>query len=194
MQLAWWRQQPPSPGYYLPRLIVQLDQRQAFLLRHKILELDPSEQALITIAYPDDGAQKRFSHKFADFPQIICGKVRDGEQRIVKVKEGSAEGRHCVMIDDLVQSGGTLLNCAKAMRAQGAAKVSCFVTHGVFPNQTWKKFIPAEGEERLIDHFWMTDSIPSTVDAIKEAATEQSPFEILSIAPLIGKLLTGQST
>lgn len=43
--------------------------------------------------------------------QIICAKVREGDQRIVRIKEGDPSGRHVVIVDDLVQSGGTLIEC-----------------------------------------------------------------------------------
>lgn len=45
------------------------------------------------------------------YVQIICTKVRDGNNRIVKLKEGDPTGRHVVIVDDLVQSGGTLIEC-----------------------------------------------------------------------------------
>lgn len=50
--------------------------------------------------------------------QVICTKVRDGAKRIVRLKEGSAKGRHVVIVDDLVQSGSTLLECGKLLKAQ----------------------------------------------------------------------------
>lgn len=43
--------------------------------------------------------------------QIICTKVRERDQRIVRLKEGDPTGRHVVIVDDLVQSGGTLIEC-----------------------------------------------------------------------------------
>lgn len=43
--------------------------------------------------------------------QIVCNKVREGDQRIVCIKEGDPRGRHVVIVDDLVQSGGTLIEC-----------------------------------------------------------------------------------
>lgn len=43
--------------------------------------------------------------------QIVCAKVREGDQRIVRIKEGDPKGRHVVIVDDLVQSGGTLVEC-----------------------------------------------------------------------------------
>lgn len=43
--------------------------------------------------------------------QIVCAKVREGDQRIVRIKEGDVNGHHVVIVDDLVQSGGTLTEC-----------------------------------------------------------------------------------
>lgn len=43
--------------------------------------------------------------------QVVCTKVREGDKRIVRLKEGSPDGRHVVIVDDLVQSGGTLIEC-----------------------------------------------------------------------------------
>ena len=55
--------------------------------------------------------------------------------------EGDVRGRHVVIVDDLVQSGGTLIHCANAMRLAGAMAVSCYVTHAVFPNDSWRKCV-----------------------------------------------------
>lgn len=50
--------------------------------------------------------------------QVICTKVRDGDKRIVRLKEGVAKGRHVVIVDDLVQSGGTLIECQRLLTTQ----------------------------------------------------------------------------
>ena len=50
--------------------------------------------------------------------QVICTKVRDGDKRIVRLKEGSPRGRHVVIVDDLVQSGGTLVECQRLLKTQ----------------------------------------------------------------------------
>lgn len=42
---------------------------------------------------------------------MVCAKVREGDKRIVRIKEGNPEGCHVVIVDDLVQSGGTLIEC-----------------------------------------------------------------------------------
>lgn len=63
----------------------------------------------------------------------------------MKLKEGNPEGRHVVIVDDLVQSGSTLIECQKMLAERGAAKVSAYVTHGVFPEDSWKRFVPEKG-------------------------------------------------
>lgn len=141
----------------------------------------PDEE--IAIVFPDDGAHKRFKAKFKGFEHIICNKVRDGDERKVVIKEGEPNKRHCVIIDDLVQSGGTLLECAKPLKGLGASKISCFVTHGVFPKESFRKFFNHE----MIHTFWITDSVPTTAKLV----AGQKPFKVLSLAPLIQKYLAG---
>jgi len=92
------------------------------LLRERLRTLPDADN--ITIAYPDEGAWKRFHYQFGDYPEVICTKVRDGDKRIVRLKEGTAKGRHVVIVDDLVQSGGTLVECQRLLATQGAVHVS----------------------------------------------------------------------
>jgi len=112
--------------------------------------------------------------------QVVCTKVRDGAKRIVQLKEGEAEGRHIVIVDDLVQSGSTLIECQRLLASRGAARVSAFATHGVFPNESWKRFQHDEGKgaEHGFAHFWITDSCPPTARAVQD----HKPFEVLSLA------------
>jgi len=60
--------------------------------------------------------------------------------------------------------------------AAGATKVSVFVTHGVFPEASWKKFIDAG-----FHSFLMTDSCADMAELLKD----KEPFQVLSLAPLI---------
>ena len=100
----------------------------------------------MNIAFPDDGASKRFGDQFADhFPHpVVCQKLRDGASRVVRIKEGEVVGKHVVIVDDLVQSGGTLIECAKQLRQQGARKVSAYCTHVVFPRGEEVKFMSSK--------------------------------------------------
>ncbi|KAK8652592.1 hypothetical protein V6N13_126620 [Hibiscus sabdariffa] len=156
------------------------------LLKQRLHQLPDADK--IVVAFPDDGAWKRF-HKLLDhFPTVICTKVREGDKRIVRLKEGNPAGCHVVIVDDLVQSGGTLIECQKVLLAHGAAKVSAYVTHGVFPKCSWERFTQkdgAGGSEKGFAYFWITDSCPQTVKAIENRA----PFEVLSLAGSIADAL-----
>ncbi|XP_065198804.1 uncharacterized protein LOC135830484 isoform X2 [Sycon ciliatum] len=119
------------------------------LLQRRIGQLPDHDK--VSIAFPDQGAFKRFHLLFANFPTITCSKLRDGDKRIVTVTEGSAEDRHVVIVDDLVMTGGTLMECAKALKARGANTISAFVTHAVFPNQSWRRFTAAATAEAVVN-------------------------------------------
>uniref|UniRef100_A0A7S2DHP0 Phosphoribosyltransferase domain-containing protein n=1 Tax=Octactis speculum TaxID=3111310 RepID=A0A7S2DHP0_9STRA len=87
------------------------------------------------IAFPDDGAAKRFAHMFEHLglDVVTCGKTRDGDARVVAIQDGDPEGKNIIIVDDLVQTGGTLYECGMELLARGASEVSAFVAHGVFP-------------------------------------------------------------
>lgn len=146
------------------------------LLKQRILGMND-----IAIAFPDDGACKRFGKMFPQYPIIICNKVRlaDGK-KVVTIKEGDPKGKHVIIVDDLTITGGTLIECRNALMGQGAKKVSAYVTHGVFAERSWEKF-----SDGLFDHIWFTDSCPGTY----EETRHKSSFEVFSLAPIIAGLL-----
>ncbi|XP_021811700.1 ribose-phosphate pyrophosphokinase 4 isoform X2 [Prunus avium] len=153
------------------------------LLKQRLHQLPDSDK--IVVAFPDDGAWKRFHKQLDHFPMVVCNKVREGDKRIVRIKEGNPAGYHVVIVDDLVQSGGTLIECQKVLAAHGAAKVSAYVTHGVFPKHSWERFTHKDGSEKAFAYFWITDSCPLTVKAVGNKA----PFEVLSLAGSIADAL-----
>lgn len=155
------------------------------LLKNRLQQLPDSDN--ISIAFPDDGAWKRFHKQLQHFPMIICNKVREGEHRYVRIKEGDPSGRHVVIVDDLVQSGSTLIECQKVLAAQGAAQVSAYVTHGIFPNMSWERFQSENGSGpgNGFSYFWITDSCPLTVNQVRN----RRPFEILSLAAAVAEAL-----
>ncbi|XP_074309913.1 ribose-phosphate pyrophosphokinase 3, mitochondrial-like [Silene latifolia] len=155
------------------------------LLKKRLQQLPDSDN--ISIAFPDDGAWKRFHKLLQHYPTIVCAKVREGDQRIVRLKEGDPKGRHVVIVDDLVQSGGTLIECQKVLAAHGASKISAYVTHGIFPNRSWERFKPdsAGRPEEGLSYFWITDSCPLTVKEVKA----RPPFEVISLAGSIAAAL-----
>lgn len=90
-----------------------------------------------------------------------------------------------IIVDDLVQSGGTLIECIKVLSAGKATKISAYVTHPVFPKQSWRRFLP-ESNEVMLDKFWITDSIPHARDI-----STHPPFQLLSLSAAIAATLTG---
>ncbi|KAK2427971.1 ribose phosphate diphosphokinase subunit prs3 [Trifolium repens] len=155
------------------------------LLKRRLQDLPDSDN--ISIAFPDDGAWKRFHKQLQHFPTVVCAKVREGDKRIVRIKEGEPKGRHIVIVDDLVQSGGTLIECQKVLAAHGASKISAYVTHGIFPNKSWERFGHDNGgnPETAFTYFWITDSCPLTVKEVMH----RPPFEVLSLASSISASL-----
>lgn len=127
-----------------------------------------------SVAFPDDGAAKRFGPEFKQ-PQIICAKKRDGDKRVVEIKEGDAKDKDVLIVDDLVRTGGTLLKCIEALKEAGARKVSVFVTHAAFTSQ---EAIKAFEECKDLDAFYTTDTIPAKLG---------DKFEVLSVCELVGQ-------
>ncbi len=146
-----------------------------------------------TVAFPDDGAAKRFKYQFEKlgFNIIICGKVRNGDKRHVTIQEGLnyCKGSNIVIVDDLVQTGGTLYECALALKNAGALEVSTFVAHAVFPSQSWKRFDSKldnhgnKGDRAVFKYFWVTNSIP----VITNELPNDSCFEVFDLCSIIRK-------
>ncbi|KAI0219224.1 Ribose-phosphate pyrophosphokinase 4 [Lamellibrachia satsuma] len=153
------------------------------LLEREIHKLRAARTDKLAIAFPDDGAFKRFHAMFLDTPTIVCTKIREGAKRIVKVKDGDPSGCHVIIVDDLIQTGGTMNECIKALRAGGATHISCYVTHAVFPNESWKKFTDPTLD---VENFWITDSIPHS-----HQISQHAPFKLLSLADVIVDILWG---
>ncbi len=144
----------------------------------KVLKTRLGAASEVTIAFPDEGAWKRFKVLFSSpegkplFPFVICRKQRRGDPRIVTVIEGDPAGKNVVIVDDLVHSGGTTIECLHALKAAGANTVSAFATHGVMEHGAWKKFLEAG-----FNDVWITDSCPATAEQVNG----QQPFEVLSL-------------
>ncbi len=127
----------------------------------------------VAVAFPDEGSWKRFGRMFKGYPLIKAHKVREKQERRVIIQEGDARGKNVIIVDDLVMTGGTMIQCRQALHEAGAGSVSAYVTHGVFPQESWKSFL-GQGFE----HFWITDSCPETARQVDGTG----PFEVLSLA------------
>lgn len=113
------------------------------------------------ILFPDDGALKRYRRSFPKRDVAWCDKLRRDGKVVSLTLAGGADlrGREVLIVDDLVQSGTTLVMAAEAAHRAGATSVSAFVTHGVLPGNARHRF--------TAEHFrtvWITDSIPRPED------------------------------
>ena len=111
-------------------------------------------------------------------PLAIVDKRRDrpGESEVMNII-GDVQGRHCVLIDDIVDSGGTLCNAADALLEQGASSVAAYITHGVLSGAAVARVDASQLTELVV-----TDTIPAA-----EAAKDAKRIRYLTIAPLIGE-------
>jgi len=93
-------------------------------------------------------------------------------------------GKHIIIIDDLVQTGGTLFSCKEVLLEAGALSVDCYVTHPVFPNNCWTEFLEG-GKKSGFGTFWITDTIPTIANEIDG----KGPFIKLCIADHLATFL-----
>ncbi|MCP2017956.1 MAG: ribose-phosphate pyrophosphokinase [Erythrobacter sp.] len=138
------------------------------------------DQDLMVVS-PDVGGVVRaraLAKRLDNAPLAIVDKRRDrpGESEVMNII-GEVSGRHCILIDDIVDSGGTLCNAAQALLDQGAASVAAYITHGVLSGGAVARVDGSALKELVI-----TDSIRPTDDA-----KDSDRIRILTIAPLIGE-------
>ncbi len=136
----------------------------------------------ITIVSPDVGGvvRARGLAKRIDAPLAIIDKRRErpNESEVMNVI-GEVAGQTCIMIDDIVDSGGTLVNAADALLEKGAKDVYAYITHGVLSGGAVARITASKLKELVI-----TDSIHPT-----EAVRTGSNVRVLPIAPLLGEAI-----
>ena len=113
-------------------------------------------------------------------PLAIVDKRREkaGESEVMNII-GEVAGKSCILIDDIVNSGGTLCNAAEALMAQGAKDVSAYITHGVLSGGAVARVTSSK-----LKHLVITDSIQPT-EAVKVARN----IRVIGIASLIGEAI-----
>lgn len=132
----------------------------------------------LTIASPDMGGSKR-AHAYAKHlgcEMVICYKHRKkaneiGDMRVI----GDVAGRHVVLVDDMVDTAGTLTTAADMMIQQGALSVRAVCTHPVLSGSAYERLEKSEMKELII-----TDTLPSE---------KHSKIKVLSIAPLFANVI-----
>ena len=134
------------------------------------------------VVSPDVGGvvRARAMAKRLDCPLAIVDKRREraGESEVMNII-GEVRGKSCILIDDIVDSGGTLCNAAEALLAEGAKDVTAYITHGVLAGGAISRITNSMLKELVI-----TDSIQPT-EAVKIAHN----IRVLPIATLLGEAI-----
>jgi ribose-phosphate pyrophosphokinase len=136
----------------------------------------------VIVVSPDVGGvvRARGLAKRINTPLAIVDKRRErpGESEVANVI-GEVDGGICILVDDIVDSGGTLVNAADALLEKGATAVYGYITHGVLSGGAVARVGKSNLKELVI-----TDSIQPT-----QAVTESKNIRVLPIATLIGEAI-----
>lgn len=136
----------------------------------------------ITIVSPDVGGvvRARAYAKRLDADLAIVDKRREkaGVSEVMNII-GDVKNQRCILVDDIVDSAGTLCNAAKALMEKGAKSVSGYVTHGVLSGGAIARI-----NDSALDEMVTTDSIMET-----EAFRASKKMRQISVAPLIGEAM-----
>jgi ribose-phosphate pyrophosphokinase len=136
----------------------------------------------LTVVSPDAGGVER-ARAFAkrlNAPLAIIDKRRE-EANVAEIMHiiGEVEGRHCLIVDDIIDTAGTLVKGGEALLAQGALSVSACATHAVLSGPAVERI-----ENSQLRQVVFSNSIP-----LCEAATRCSRIKVLSVAPLLARAI-----
>jgi ribose-phosphate pyrophosphokinase len=137
----------------------------------------------ITVVSPDVGGVVRaraLAKRLNNAPLAIVDKRREkpGESEVMNII-GDVGGRFCILVDDIVDSAGTLCNAAAALQQAGAEDVVAYCTHGVLSGAAVSRVENSELTELVI-----TDSIQ-----LSQEATASPRIRALTIAPLLAEAI-----
>jgi ribose-phosphate pyrophosphokinase len=141
------------------------------------------DRSLITVVSPDAG-RVRVAERWTDLlgaPLAIIHKRRDPDvPNEAKVQEvvGEVEGRICVLIDDMIDTGGTIVKAAQALFDNGAKDVVVAATHGILSGPAVERFAESRVREIIV-----TDTLPIPDDRRFDKLT------VLPVAPLIARAI-----
>ena len=103
---------------------------------------------------------------------------KPGQSQVMNVI-GNVKNQTCIIVDDIIDTGGTIVNAAKALRDRGAKEVYVYITHGVLSGEAVKKI-----KNSLIKNLVITDTIDNS-EKIKNVKN----IEVLSISSLMGEAI-----
>ncbi|MEU0543846.1 ribose-phosphate diphosphokinase [Nocardia sp. NPDC005978] len=138
----------------------------------------------ITVVSPDAGRVKvaeKWANSLADAPMAFIHKTRDPlvpNQTVSNRVVGEVEGRTCILIDDMIDTGGTIAGAVKVLKAAGAGDVVIAATHGILSHPAAERLANCGAKEVVV-----TNTLP--IDEDKKFPT----LTVLSIAPLLAQTI-----
>ena len=138
-------------------------------------------KSIICVA-PDVGGTERARAlgKSLDVGLAIVDKRRPapGKSQVMNVI-GNVKDKTCIVVDDIIDSGGTIINSAKALKDRGAKEVYAYITHGVLSGDAVKKI-----QKSVIKKLIITDSIDNQIKVNKA-----KNVEVLTVSNLMGEAM-----
>lgn len=142
------------------------------------LNIHPDSDSIIVS--PDTGGAKRARTygEYLDVPIAIVEKRRPraGECEVMNVI-GDVKDKHCIIVDDMIDTGGTMCNAAKVIKDMGAKSIKIMVTHGVLSKNAVEKL-----EESCFDQIYISNTIDNT-----EKLQNTTKFIVIDFAPLLAE-------
>ena len=139
------------------------------------------DKNIICVA-PDVGGVERARAlgKLLDVGLAIVDKRRPapGKSQVMNVI-GNVKDKTCIIVDDIIDSGGTIINSAKALKDRGAKEVYVYITHGVLSGEAVKKI-----QKSVIKKLVITDSIDNQIRVNKA-----KNIEVLTVSNLMGEAI-----
>ncbi len=138
----------------------------------------------VTMVSPDAGrirVAEKWSRKLGGCPLAFVHKTRDITRPNVSVANrvvGEVEGRQCVLVDDMIDTGGTIAEAVKVLYKEGAASVIIAATHGILSRPAVERLADCGASEVIV-----TDTLPISEDKRFDRLT------ILPIAPLLAQAI-----
>ena len=138
----------------------------------------------LSIASPDMGGAKRANaySRILGVPMIICHKSREKPNVVGSMTAiGDVEGRNVVIVDDMVDTAGTITKCADMLKEKGAVSVRAVCTHPVLSGNAYERISAS-----AIEEFIVSDTIPLR----PKEGEDVSKFKILSVANIFADIIT----
>jgi ribose-phosphate pyrophosphokinase len=143
-----------------------------------VLPRDWREDA--TFVAPDDGAVDRcvaVARVAGSCAPIVSMRKRRTRTGVEHIGVAGSAGRRAVVVDDILDTGGTLVSCCRALRRAGTEEIAIVVTHGLFTGSAWRALF-----DHGVEWIWITDTV---------LAPRRPPgVEIVGVGPLVAPVLT----